>query len=85
MELTYYSIYDSKALCFSQPFLSINNDVAERSFYDLANDNISQISKFPEDFSLFILGTFNDSTGLIVSSLSPINLGLASNYKIKKV
>jgi len=78
-----YSVYDHKACAFSNPFVAPNDNVALRSFHQAANDENSEISKYPNDYSLFKLGSFNDETG----SLSPItpceNLVTASSFKEK--
>lgn len=80
MNLKIYSVYDSKAKFFSAPFFCINDDIAIRSFTEATNDSSTQLNKFPEDFSLHTIGTFDPDTGTIHKSPS-INLGLASQFK----
>lgn len=75
-----YSIYDSKTKAFSTPFFTVNNATALRSFSDLANDNNSQVSIHAEDFSLHLIGSFDEETG-VVTPETPTNLGLAAEYK----
>lgn len=58
-----YSIYDEKAEIFSTPFFSMNDNMAIRSFQDLANDPSSTIYKHPEDYKLYELGEFEDQSG----------------------
>lgn len=58
-----YSVYDSKAEAYMQPFYCQSKGQAIRSFTEVSNDNTSQIGKYPEDFTLFELGEFNDSNG----------------------
>jgi hypothetical protein len=67
-----YTIYDSKAKFYSTPFYSPNDDTAIREFVRIVNDTASNINPFPDDYSLFKIGTFSDTTGLI--SPQDINL-----------
>lgn len=76
-----YAIYDQKAHVFSQPFYAINKEVAGRQFAIVANDPSSLIGKHPADFSLFVLGTFDDELGTFVNLPTPENLGVALNFK----
>lgn len=62
MKTELYVIYDSKSGIYNKPFHQLNRDVALRTATDLANDPNSEISKFPEDYSLFLIGTYDDET-----------------------
>lgn len=55
-----FSIYDIKSKTFGQPFFSQTEGTARRSFQDLANDPQSQVNKYPDDFTLFLIGSFDD-------------------------
>ena len=66
-----YSIKDSKSNTYANPFYSINHQTAMRSFNQAANDSNTTISQYPEDFSLYHLGTFNDESGEIKSEATP--------------
>lgn len=84
MKLNAYSIYDSKAKAFSQPFFTANHQIAERSFSALVSEKgTNNVAKFPEDFSLHYIGQFDDETGELVSNQHE-NLGLASQFKIQE-
>ena len=65
MNLNVYSIKDSKAGTYSNPFYSINDSTAIRSFEQAASDPTTTISQFPTDYSLYRIGTFDDSSGSI--------------------
>lgn len=60
-----YSVYDKAAGSFNIPFFQLNDRVAIRSFMDLVRDERSQVSKHPEDYDLWCLGSFDDASGLI--------------------
>ena len=76
-----YTIFDSKALVFGNIFIQKTNGEAIRSFSEVANDPQSAICKYPEDFCLMEIGTFDDTKGQLTSLNAPINLGLAQEFK----
>jgi len=65
MELKAFSIRDQKAEIFNTPFFQKTHGEAERSFRELVHDPKSMVSKYPDDYDLYYLGTYNDLTGLI--------------------
>ncbi|WNK12588.1 MAG: major capsid protein [Microvirus sp.] len=64
MKLVMCSIYDSKANVYHAPFASVNRDVAIRQFAGNVLDSQSLLAKFPHDFSLFVVGEWDDSLGV---------------------
>lgn len=58
-----FSVYDKKAKIFCQPFYAENSEVAIRSFAYAANDKTVDLGRYPTDFDLFKLGSFDDQTG----------------------
>ncbi len=80
MKLEIFVIYDSKAAAFLQPWFLTTPALAVRSFTDLANDPESNICRHADDYTLFNIGTFNDSTAKI-DWTSPVTLGCAIQYK----
>lgn len=83
MKVLVYSVFDSKASCYGQPFFCLSREVAQRAFIDTIADPNSMLGKHPEDFSLFELGSFNDENGAFDMHAAPVNLGLAAAYKLK--
>lgn len=75
-----FTVFDSKARVFGNPFFAINEHVACRDFKLAATDPGSSISKTPEDFSLFEIGSFDDLLGVISPLQNPITYGLASSF-----
>jgi len=57
-----YSIYDSKSETYSKPFHMHNDSVALRNCTDLASDPNTEVAKHPEDFTLFLIGEWDDNT-----------------------
>ena len=81
MKLKIFSIYDSKAEAYHQPFYLTTKSLAIRQFTDLANDNSSQISKHPADFTLFYIGEYDDHTASFDLEKTKIALGTALEFK----
>jgi len=82
MLLKMFSIYDSKAKAYFPPFLLVNQAMAIRVLGDCVNDVTHAFYRNPSDYSLFEIGVFDDSKGLIVPSAKPEFIGLAAEYKI---
>lgn len=79
MILKIFSVYDSKTLAYMTPFFSTTPGSAIRSFSDAAASEGSIVAQHPEDFSLFMIGEFDDKTGAITSH-EPHALGNAIEY-----
>lgn len=62
MMLKMFSIYDQKAKAYITPFFLPTAGMAVRTFTDMVNDPACQFSKHPEDYTLFLLGSLNDTT-----------------------
>lgn len=61
-----FSVCDNKSGVFSNPFTSVNQDTAIRDFAYEVNQGKSEINRYPEDFALYYLGSFDDMTGNVV-------------------
>lgn len=77
MKTNMYCVFDSKAAVYGVPFFMVNDAMAIRSFGDLANDDRTLVGKHPEDFTLYRVGYFDDSTG-VSQSCEPIAMVTAS-------
>jgi hypothetical protein len=75
-----FSVFDSKAAFFGRPFFDQKEGTAIRNFSDAVNDSSNPNNmwfKHPEDFSLFLVGEFDDETGELIP-VHPKNLLTAS-------
>jgi len=61
-----YSVYDSKSESYTPPFYDHAEGRAIRTFSDCCNDPGHQFGMHPEDYTLFMVGTFDDDTGTII-------------------
>ena len=66
MELRVYSIYDSKAGAFNTPFFMATDELAIRAAKDTVSDKETIFHRHPDDFVLYQVGVFNNTTGEVV-------------------
>lgn len=66
-----FCVFDSKARVYAAPFLAPRREVAVRDFTRAARDPQLDIYRFPEDYSLYELGTFDDETAALSLHLQP--------------
>lgn len=57
------SVYDEKAEAFAQPFFVASELVGARSFMAACADAESLLARFPSDYRLYALGTYDDQDG----------------------
>lgn len=81
MILKIFAVFDSKAASYLLPFYASNLPVGQRHFARGVADRSMDIGQFPEDFSLWELGTFDTNTAVIVPLPQPINHGLGILYR----
>ncbi len=76
-----YTIYDSKANAYLHPFCTLTRPLALRIFATAAQDPTQEISRWPDDFTLFEIGSFDDNTGTITNHDAKVSLGLANQFQ----
>lgn len=74
MNLKAFTVYDSKAQAYLPPFFLTAEGLASRSYADCINSESHQFAKNPGDYTLFIIGTFDDSSGSL-EACTPISFG----------
>lgn len=65
MTINFYSVLDKTAEEYGNPLMLNSDAVAIRAFRMECMDERSPITKFPEDYCLCIVGSFDSKTGLI--------------------
>lgn len=78
--LKIFSVYDSKAAAYLPPFFLPRTEQAERAFQQCAGDKKHQFGSFPEDYTLYEIGTFDDENA-ILSQSPPVCLGTALKHR----
>lgn len=79
-----YVLYDSKSETYTAPTLNPARGQALRSFSDAVNDVSNKnnvLASHPEDFTLFEIGTYDISTGVI--SLFDTKISVATGLDVK--
>ena len=84
MILKVFSVFDSKAEAYMQPFFMATRGQAIRAFSDTCSDKSTQFSRHPGDFTLFEIGSYDDSTGVMSSYEAKISLGVATEFLTSK-
>ncbi len=71
MRLRAFSIFDQKAKAYMSPFFMSEVGMATRSFTDMVNKDDHPLGAHPEDYVLYEVGQFDDSTGLLAAYDGP--------------
>lgn len=71
MILKVFTVYDSAAELFLQPFFARNEAEAVRSFTDAAVDPNHSFCKHARDYTLYELGEYAEENGAILSHVEP--------------
>ncbi len=69
-----FSIFDSKAGAYLPPFCLGQTAMALRVFSDCVNSGDHQFGKHPGDYTLFELGTFDDSVCVVSCTPSAVKV-----------
>lgn len=83
MKLKMYTVFDVKSEAYLQPFFMQTKGQALRAWITSVNDPNTNFCKYPGDFTLFEIGEFDDSNGVITMYDSKINLGSALEHQSK--
>lgn len=63
-----YSVRDEKAVCSYEPQIFKTQVDAIRFFDQAIQNKNTMINKYPDDFTLYKIGTFDERTGVIVDA-----------------
>lgn len=79
MDKHLFTVFDTAAGAFLDPFVAPSIEFAIRSFRQAVNTPEHQFNTFPEDYTLFCIGTFDAKTGRLHPE-DPKNLGIAITF-----
>lgn len=79
MTMQIFTVYDSAAGAYLQPFFAPTIEFAIRQFRQAVNAPDHHFGKFPDDFTLFSLGSFDQST-CVWDLHEPVSLGVAITF-----
>lgn len=74
MKINLYSVKDTK-VGFMNTWGELNDNAAKRDFKEAINDPRSVLNKHPYDMELYLVGTWDDQTGELTSSVSYLASG----------
>lgn len=80
MILNVYSIYDVKAAAYRFPFFKGSNGEAMRFFGDGVSDPKTALAAHPEDYNLYLHGSFDDISGQLTTLHAPQFLCAAVDF-----
>lgn len=72
-----FTIFDAATKTYSPPMLYRTIEEAIRVFRREVNEPTSQLSRYPADYSLFELGTFDDETSIFQCHMTPMRVASA--------
>lgn len=75
-----FALYDSKAKYFTPPFFCANEMVAQRMVMGLCQDPKSMVGQFPNDWTLFQIGTYDDEKAELVACSPLVNVGIVAQF-----
>lgn len=85
MKLKMYSVYDSKVEAYLQPFFMRTRGEALRAFQTTVSDPGTHFYLSPGDFTLFEIGEYDDSNGMVEQPLAIENLGNGMQFKKQEI
>lgn len=79
-----FSVYDSKSGVYSAPFMEHSNASGIRAFETGCKDKNTMMFSYPQDYTLFELGTFDDQTAKYELLATPKSLVMAQELVAKE-
>lgn len=81
MLLKVFCIFDSKTEAYMSPFFMKSKGEAIRALEGLVNDPQHNFGKYPGDFTLFELGSWDDSSATFDLLLTPHSIGVLLEFQ----
>lgn len=75
-----FSVFDSAAKRYLEPFYAPTIEYAIRQFRASINTGDHMFARFPEDYVLFHIGSFDQESGQVVANAAPMSLGVAVTF-----
>lgn len=75
-----FTVYDSKAAAYLQPFFCPNGAVAIRAFSSAAKQEGHDFNRYAADYTLFEIGQWDPISGNVNTYETKLNLGMAAEY-----
>jgi len=75
-----FSVYDSKTKAYFPPMYFPTIGAAIRTMEDTLLDQDNQITRHPEDYTLFHIGEWNDENATITMLKTAVKIGIAHEF-----
>lgn len=79
MTTRFFTVFDSAAGLYLEPFSAPTAEVAIRGFRQAVNKADHQFNLYPDDYTLFEIGSFDPESGEIMG-ITPHSLGNALTF-----
>lgn len=79
MILKAFCLLDMKAGAFATPFFMHHDAQAIRAVTELGQDQATTVGRYPADFALMSIGTFDDASGVLTPT-GIVNLGTVAGF-----
>lgn len=79
MILKAFCLLDIKAGAFATPFFMHHDAQAIRAVTELGQDMSTTVGRYPSDFALMSIGTFDDASGVLTPT-GIVNLGTVAGF-----
>lgn len=80
MNIEIFAVYDSAAERHLDPFTGPTIEFAIRGFREACTTDGHQFKKFPEDYVLYHVGTFDTVLGQVTGMPNTVKLAIASQW-----
>lgn len=80
MKVLVFSVFDEKAVTYSNPIFLPHKGLAIREFSDVVKDESSVLAKHPADYRLCCLGEFDNVSGILIPFVQPEFVCSASEF-----
>lgn len=78
-----FTVWDAKSMTYSLPIPAITQAEGKRKFATAVRDPKSALNMWPEDYTFFELGVWDDNDATITLYKTPLSLGLAIQYLVE--
>ena len=79
--LLVFSVYDSKAEAYGRPFFLTSDGLAMRAFMEAVQSQEHDFAKWPADYTLFRIGSYDEHSGKLAGLDAFVSLGTGVEYK----
>lgn len=79
-----FTIHDAAAQAYLPIFMLHAEGIAIRTFTDCCNDPTHQFCKHPADYTLMVIGEFDDNSGKITTLQTQKPLGNGLSFMVKQ-